>query len=99
MAAKAFQLIGETDTDKDPPQTQPAPESEKTGVDLRLLLLALRALSQRTLVAVSNLFTLAAMGSVCWVWSSVLPVPDTYKLTGAGCYSLFVLALEFIRRR
>ena len=96
MAGK-FALISETDVSET--GETPKPEATAGGFEIGMLLLALKALSQRTVVAVSNLFTLAALGSVCWVWSSVLPTPDTYKLVGAGCYSLFVLALEFIRRR
>jgi hypothetical protein len=60
------------------------------------MLLALTALSQRTVVALSRLFTLATVASAFWLWLLILPHPDTLQLAGLGMYALFVLAANII---
>ena len=64
-----------------------------------LLALSLKALSQRALVALSSLFTLLVAASAFWLWLSVLPAPTPLQLVGVGGYAVFVLALEFVRRK
>lgn len=67
-----------------------------------LLLLSLKALSQRTLSAIANLWSLGAIASVWVLWyeliSRALPAP-TVNLAGASIYSMFVLAVLWLRRR
>jgi hypothetical protein len=76
---------------------QPADESVATSI----LFTALKALSQRTLIALSNLFVLAAAGSAFWLWLVTLPSPSIQQLVGLGLYGLLMLALVHLvlRRR
>ena len=80
------------------PPSQSAPE-EIPGASI--LFTALKALSQRTLIAISNLFVLAAAGSAFWLWLVTLPSPTVYQLVGLGLYGLLMLALVHLvlRRR
>lgn len=64
-----------------------------------LLLLSIKQLSQRTLVAASTCFTFALAASAFFLWWTVLGAPTPLQLTGLGMYSGFALALEFVRRR
>lgn len=89
-----FQLVGE-DEAAAPAKPAPAVEKQLTG----LLLMSLRALSQRALVALSTLFTLALAASAFWLWGRILAAPSATQLVGVGMYAVFVLALEFVRRR
>lgn len=64
----------------------------------QILLIALRALSQRALTAISDSFTLLLVASVWWLWSSVLANPTLQQIETVGGYAAFCLAIEFIRR-
>lgn len=64
-----------------------------------LLLLSLKALSQRALVALASLFTLVAVASTWWLFEEALPVnPSVNQLVGLGLYGLFVLAIHWVKR-
>ncbi len=77
----------------------PATAAKETTMATQLMLLSLKALSQRALVAASAIFTGAGLFSAWWLWQSVLPAPTVYQLVGVTLYAVFFLALEFIRRR
>ena len=62
------------------------------------LILALKALSQRALIAIDNLFTLITVCLVFWLWKSV-PQPDTYQIIQLGIFAVFVLAANVIVRK
>ena len=66
-----------------------------------ILFTALKALSQRALVAVGNLFVLACAASAFWLWRTVLVSPSIQQLVGLGLYGLLMLALVHLvlRRR
>lgn len=88
-----FQLVEEPD----PPQAgEPDPVGQQLATDA--LLLALRALSQRALVALASLFTLITVGSAFWLALSIHD-PNSYQLVELGGYFLFVLAANWIVRR
>jgi len=70
--------------------------AEKVGI--QTLMLGLAALSQRTLVALSRLFTLLTVASVFWLFLSI-PSPSPWQLAELAMYGLFVLAANFIVRR
>ena len=72
--------------------------SEKRSLDITALTLALKALSQRALIAIDNLFTLVTVALVFWLWRSV-PDPNTLQLIGLGMFAVFVLAANVIVRR
>ena len=90
-----FQLVGSETPPAPPVLDRSVAEQRLTG----LLLMSLRALSQRAVVALSALFTLALAGSAFALWWSVLPNPSVLQLAGLGMYAGFVLALEFVRRK
>ncbi len=64
-----------------------------------MILLGIKTLSQRALVAVSNSFTILSTASAFLLWYNILPAPNAYQLTGVGMYAAFILLLEVIRRR
>lgn len=65
---------------------------------IQAIMLGLKALSQRALIAIDNLFTLLTVGSGFWLWLSI-PDPNVYQLVGMAMYALFVLAANVIVRR
>lgn len=75
------------------------PTVERPGIEIQTMMLALGALSKRSLVALSNCFTAAALASAWLLWDKVLPEPSVLQLVGLGGYAVFLLSLEWIRRR
>ena len=74
----------------------PALDSAALGV----LLLSLKTLSQRTLVALGNLLTIASVASVWWLFNEALPAnPSVNQLVGLGLYGAFVLAVHRVAGR
>lgn len=65
----------------------------------KMLLMALQALGQRFVVALSNLFTLLTAASAFYLWLVALPELDILKIVGLSIYSIFVLALNIYGRR
>ena len=98
MAAspRNFALVGEEEIGETP---EPRTDAEAARRNTQLLLLSLRAVSQRAVTAVSHLFTAAMVGSALLLWWTVLPDPSVLQLVGLGGWALFVLAIEWIRRR
>ena len=64
-----------------------------------LLLLNLKTLSQKTLVALASMFSLITVASVFWLAMVIIHDPNVYQLVGLGGYALFVLAANVIVRR
>lgn len=91
------------------PQTQPQfrviedseqPENHQAhDAAAAMLALALKTLSQKTVVALASLFTLGAVASAFALWWRVLPDPTTYQLIGLGVYAIFILAVLWLRRK
>lgn len=73
------------------------PEQHRAAVAAVKLLIA--TLSQKTLAALSSLVTGAALFSAWWLWTSILTEPTVNQLVGVSLYALFLLAIEYIRRR
>lgn len=63
-----------------------------------MLMTALRALSQRFIVALANLFTLLTAASAFYLWLQALPELNMLKIIGLSIYSVFVLALNIYGR-
>ena len=61
-----------------------------------MLLLALRALSQRSLIALAQLFVLLTAASAWWLWLTVLPAPSIQQLVGLALYGFLILALDYL---
>ena len=95
---RSFAVIGEQEIA--PPEAPPDKTSTFAAVNAQMLLLSLRALSQRTLTAVTNLFTLILVASV-WalLWWQVLPDPSLRQIGACGGYAAFVLLIDIVRRR
>lgn len=66
---------------------------------LTMLIAGMKTMSQKTLVAFSACFTMLSVGSAFWLWLTVLKEPSPDKLVGLAIYGIFVLAIEWIRRR
>jgi hypothetical protein len=65
---------------------------------LDLLLLSLKTLSQRTLTAIGNLFTLVTMAGTWWLWYKT-PDPDPTQIVSLSIFAAFVLAANWLVRR
>jgi len=70
-----------------------------TNAGLAMMVTGLKTLSQRTLVAFSACFTLLSVASAFWLWLTILPEPNPSKLVGLALYGVFLLGIEWIRRR
>ena len=82
-----FEIVGGTET-----------EPQASNVQIAMLTLALKALSQRALVAIADLFTLLTVGSAFWLWASI-PAPNDRQIIALSIYACFVLAANYIVRR
>jgi hypothetical protein len=80
------------------PEVQPQP-SQAANALTSLLFVSLRALSQRTIVALGNLFMAASAASAWWLWYVTMPSPTVPQLVGLTLYAVFILALNFMFRR
>lgn len=77
------------------PDEQPQVQVQRSDPAFSALMLALKALSQRTIIALAALRTLLMVGSVFWL-AMTLHEPNTYQLTLLGLYSLFVITSLFL---
>lgn len=77
-----------------PPENTGSPPNTAQQAALQMLLLALKALSQRFTIALANLFTLVTAASAFWLWFSVLENVNEKQIVAATIYSAFVLALN-----
>ena len=74
------------------------PTPEDHSASTATLLLALKALSQRALIAVDNLFTLITVGLGFYLWM-VTPDPNDKQIISLSIYAAFTLAANWIVRR
>lgn len=95
MAAPRFEVVEETDPLS--ADERRAGGSPAEGGATAVIFLALKALSQRALIALESLFTLITVGSAFWLWMSI-PEPNVHQLVGLGMYAAFVLAANVIVR-
>ena len=87
-----FEVVGGTETEA--PRAAPA----DNGAAIRLVMLALTALSQRALVAIADLFTLFTCLGAWWLWYSI-PDPNDKQIIALSIYAAFTLAANWIVRR
>jgi hypothetical protein len=94
MAQSRLRSLGEGDTDYfTQGETPPSPvENAATSV----LFTALKALSQRTVIALSQLFVLATALSAFWLWMVTMPAPSVLQLVGLGLYAIMILILDWM---
>lgn len=85
----------------DAPPRADAGQSKENTIALGLLLAALKALSQRTIVALAALQVTLAIGSVLFLAYKVLllPSPSMIQMIGVAIYATFVLLALWLARR
>lgn len=86
MAERQFTIV--------PDETE-APEQTRSA---SLLFLALKALSQRAVVALADLFCLLTIGSVFVLWFVSPPDPTPNQIVSLTIYGVIVLAANWIVR-
>lgn len=69
-----------------------------SDLSINALKIALGALSQRTLVALSNLFCLLTVGSVFWLFMSIHE-PNVFQIVYCTLYASFILAINWVARK
>jgi hypothetical protein len=72
--------------------TSPAQALQREAITM--MFLALKTMSQKSLIALSNLFTMATAGSVFAVWLTIISDVTDRQIIAASIYSVFVLALN-----
>ncbi len=87
-----------TDPPKPAPPRAPSPPREVAAIT-SMLMMALKALSQRTIIALASLVDMALAASVFVLWVLVIAQPTTLQLVGLGGYAAFVLAVLALRTR
>lgn len=99
---RQFQVVEELPEPPRPgiPETVPlpAPRDRVGEAAASALGFALKALSQKALVALSSLFTLLTVGSAFFLWHYT-PDPNAHQIVSLTIYALFVLAANVIVRR
>jgi hypothetical protein len=89
-----FEVVGGTETEVSKPAA-PAPDN---GVAIAMLTIGLKALSQRAVTAITDLFSLLTIASCFWLWY-LTPKPDIYQITSLTLYGILILAINWIVRR
>lgn len=83
--------------EEDPVPASSAPP-ERERIDVNLLALGLKTLSQRALAAVANLFTLVTMAGTWFLWWKT-PDPNPAQIVSLSIFAAFVLAANWLVRR
>jgi hypothetical protein len=100
---KPFELIGEVEEAPAAPTPDTLKPALFTAVNANILLLSLRALSQRTAMEIARLGSIAFTAGLIWAnWllvSRVLPDPTPLQLYALGGFAVFCLLIETVRRR
>ena len=77
----------------------PAPVTRRDQAALGMIVIALKALSERAIVAAGHLAAMAALASVWWLFASAIPAdPSVHQLIALGLYGWLVLAVLWVRR-
>ena len=73
--------------------------AEQQAKAVQMMTMALQALAQRFVVALSNLFTLLTVASAFWLWIVAMPELTTIKILGLALYATFILLINVFGRR
>lgn len=84
--------------DDDETEPTPARVADDTSRATAAMMLALKALSQRAVAAVKDIFTLISVGSCFWLYLSIHE-PNAYQLAQLAMFSAFILIANWIVRR
>lgn len=77
----------------------PTPETAaQSSVWTEALFLFLKTLSQRTLIAIADCFTLITVSLVFWLWLRVIDKPSYEQIGALTIFSGFVLVVNMIVR-
>lgn len=74
------------------------PPAQDHRMAIAMLHVALKALSERALTAVTDLFTLVTVGGAFYLWMTT-PTPNDRQIVSLTIYALFTLAANYIVRR
>ncbi len=91
--------VGEEIPAEFPDATPQAAQSPATQAALAGLLIALKALSQRAVVAVASLVDLALIASTFVLWWQIVDNPSSLQIVTVTIYSVFILNVVWLRRR
>lgn len=86
-----FEIVGGTEAEPKPP----APDN---GVVIAMLTIGLKALSQRAMTAVTDLFALITTGLAWYLWF-LTPSPTYQQIVHNSVFAAFVLAANYLVRR
>lgn len=75
------------------------PKVSPPSRDTAMLMTALKALSQRAIAAIADLFMLATVGLVFWIANAISANPSNAQIVTLGVFSTFVLVANFIVRK
>src|SRR5258707_1942739 len=95
MARQQFEVV---------PDDEPTPEryahdyEQREPAGVGIMLLALKALSQRALTAITDLFTLITVFGAWWLWYKI-PDPTPNQIVSLSIFAAFVLAANWLVRR
>ena len=93
-----FEVI--RDSDDEPTSNPPAAIEPDQSKAIDILLLLLKPLSQKTVIAIGNCFSLLTVISVFWLSLAIIPKdPSVQQLVGLCGYGVFVVAVNLIVRR
>lgn len=87
-----FEVVGGTETEP----AKPAPSDP--ALAMAMLQIGLKALSQRAVTAVTDLFTLITVGGAWWLWY-MTPDPTYLQIVHNSIFAGFILAANWIVRR
>lgn len=87
-----FEVVGGTEV-----EPRPTPQADNS-VAIAMLTVALKALSQRALIALMDCFTLITCAGVFTVWY-LTPDPNPNQIVHNSIFAVFVLAANYIVRR
>ena len=90
--------IGLIGNEPEPEAPPPRHQGEMNAL-MSMLMMSLKALSQRAVVALGNLFMAATAASAWWLWYVTMPNPTVPQLVGLSLYAAFILALNYMLRR
>lgn len=101
MALKLLEELDELPKIAPPPQKTETHADKDSSLPLDLLLMALSALSKRTIVALAACQTTLAIGSVLFLAYHVLllPAPSAIQVTGTAIYAAFVIVALWLARK
>lgn len=96
MNQRQFQVV---EDEVDQFGAKPVAPPEPSSAAVAMLMLSLKALSQRALIALADLFCLFTAFSVFWLFFLMPEDPSPQRIATLGIYAVFILLLNLIVRR